>query len=409
MHKPPLSRLEKLYATLAENVMLVTGGLVVLIVLLAATMTWQLYSVREELDYVTRERVQKLQVITDLLESAYNRHVSLVNFTLTHDPFERDDYVMAFHGHGFDVGKARNRFKSLHLDAFEAGNMAEQDGLIRDIVAMQDKALEYAQADDLATAQQLLSGRLRELDGRYDRTIEALRQYEAQMIQAASGKARDKFNAAVRQNVVLAGFAVGLALLISFAVRRQLRQSTRQIAENLDALRLNQDKLRHEASHDPLTQLANRGLFFQRAAEAIGTAAEKGQEAAILYLDMDHFKPVNDTFGHGVGDQLLQVVAQRLAASVRHKDTVARLGGDEFAILLTGLQPGDDCRHIRDSVLSRLSSPVSLSGHLIEPRGSLGMAIYPRDGDNVETLLAAADKAMFQIKRQRTAGGGEPA
>ena len=404
MVKPQFSRLERLYGALADNVILASALLVLLIILLAASMLWQIYSVREDLDHVTRERVQKLQVITDLLEAAYNRHVSLVNFTLSKDPFERDEYVMAFHGHGFDVGQARTRFREMRLDDFETKNMAEQDGLIQDIVKMQNKALELAQADDLEAAQALLSGELRKLDGRYDRTIEALRQYEAREIEVASDKAQAQFDSAVRHSLILSALAVGLAVFISIAVRRQLRLRTRQIAENLDALRLSQEQLRHEASHDPLTQLANRNLFYQRVEEAISTARENGREAAVLYLDMDHFKPVNDNFGHGVGDLLLKVVAQRLKASVRQKDTVARLGGDEFALLLTDLHPGDDYIHIREAVLQRLSSPVSLAGHMIEPKGSLGIALYPRDGDNVEALLAVADKAMFEIKRQRKEG-----
>lgn len=401
MAKQPINRLEKLSRTLTDNILLVTGLLVLLIVVLAASMIWQIYSVRAELGHVTHERVRKLQVITDLLEAAYNRHVSLVNFTLSADPFERDEYAMTFHSNGYGVGKARLEFRKMPLDVFENNNMLEQDKLIRDIVAFQDEALDRAQADDLASARKLLAGELRQLDGKYDRTIEALRQYEARQIELASDKAQATMEAAIRQSLILSTIPIGLALIISFSVRRQLRLKAKQITENLDALRASEEKLRHEAEHDPLTRLANRTLFFLKVKEAIELARDGGQEIAILYLDMDQFKPVNDTYGHGVGDQLLQIVAQRLTASVRQNDTVARLGGDEFAILLTDLKPGDDCVHIQESVQRRLANPVSLSGHLLQPRGSLGMAIYPRDGVDAETLLAVADHAMFQIKRRR--------
>ena len=401
MAKQSINRLEKLSQTLTENILLVTGLLAALIVLLAASMIWQVYSVRADLSHVTRERVHKLQLITDLLEAAYNRHVSLVNFTLSNDPFERDEYAMTFHSNGYGVGKARIEFRSLPLDAFESQNMIEQDGLIRDIVALQDEALDRAQADDMEAARKLLAGDLRTLDGQYDRTIEALRQYEARQIEAAGAKAQERVDTAIRQSLAIAAVAIAVAVALSLAVRRQLRLKSRQITENLYALRVSEEKLRHEAEHDPLTRLANRNLFFLRVREAIEQARANEREVAILYLDMDHFKPVNDAYGHDVGDQLLQIVAQRLAASVRQNDTVARLGGDEFAILVTNLNPGDDCVHIQETLQRRLANPVSIAGHLIQPRGSLGMAMYPRDGVDAESLVAVADQAMFEIKRRR--------
>lgn len=407
MAPTPLHRLETLSGALADRVTLATGVLVLLIALLALAGIWQTQSVRADLDAITGERVRKLQLITDLMEAAYNRHVALVNLTLIEDPFERDDQTMLFHRHGYAVGKARNDFRALPLDDFERANFAEQDALIRDILTLQEQALERAEAHDLDGARKLLANPLRDLDGRYDRVIEALRQYEARAIATAAAHAEARARDAVVENIVLAALGVGLAIAISLSMRRRLRQRARQIAQQIDALRLSDERLRHEASHDPLTRLANRALFMRRLEEAIARARDEGREIALLYLDMDHFKPVNDTYGHGVGDQLLQVVAQRLSTSVRQHDTVARLGGDEFAILLDPLGENDDLARVRDLLLGRLTSPVSLAGNLLHPRGSLGMAVYPRDGDAPDQLLAAADQAMFEIKRLRQAAETE--
>jgi diguanylate cyclase (GGDEF)-like protein len=127
---------------------------------------------------------------------------------------------------------------------------------------------------------------------------------------------------------------------------------------------------------------------------------------AIAFLDLDRFKWVNDTWGHGAGDHLLQVVAQRLSSSVRACDTVGRFGGDEFALLLASVSSVDEVRAVVDRVLKSLGGAVSVSAEMIHPTASIGLALFPEHGQSAEVLLARADEAMYRAKQ---AGGGRHA
>jgi diguanylate cyclase len=154
------------------------------------------------------------------------------------------------------------------------------------------------------------------------------------------------------------------------------------------------------AFHDQLTGLANRNLFRQRVAKALGNCRRRGDVFAVLLLDMDRFKSVNDALGHDAGDAFLQQIAERLRSATRETDTVARLGGDEFAVLATGIASPSDLGLIVERILSAIRKPIELSGTRLNPTTSIGAALYPISGEDSDTLLAAADAAMYVAKRE---------
>ncbi|MES2534819.1 MAG: sensor domain-containing diguanylate cyclase [Pseudomonadota bacterium] len=158
------------------------------------------------------------------------------------------------------------------------------------------------------------------------------------------------------------------------------------------------DHDRYLASHDVLTGLPNRAHFLDVQQQAIWHARRTQHMLATLFLDLDKFKPINDTLGHHIGDQLLAAVAERLRAAVRQADVVARIGGDEFAILLTSLPSTDIATTLARKLLDTLSRPFVLRGQKIEISASIGIALYPADGDDPQALLMHADKAMYQAK-----------
>jgi diguanylate cyclase (GGDEF)-like protein len=163
--------------------------------------------------------------------------------------------------------------------------------------------------------------------------------------------------------------------------------------------RINYQKaLEHQANHDSLTGLANRNLLNDRIEQAIAWAKRNGLVMGVMLLDLDHFKLVNDGSGHLVGDALLKEVAKRLSACVRETDTVARLGGDEFVIVLTDLPNPDDVGQVAEKIQSALSRPVELVGREVFITASIGVSLYPRDGDHGEILLRYADIAMYRVK-----------
>ena len=157
------------------------------------------------------------------------------------------------------------------------------------------------------------------------------------------------------------------------------------------------------ALYDPLTGLPNRLLFQERATLAIEQAKRNDSHAAVLFLDLDNFKPVNDAMGHGTGDRLLRESAQRLKSSLRTVDTIARVGGDEFLVVLTNLKNQHYAEAIATQLIDELEKPFRIDGREARIGVSIGISLFPRDGTRLSDLVARADAAMYRAKRQ---GGG---
>ncbi|WP_410473866.1 diguanylate cyclase domain-containing protein [Guyparkeria sp. TX1] len=154
----------------------------------------------------------------------------------------------------------------------------------------------------------------------------------------------------------------------------------------------------HRAHHDPLTGAANRVLFHERLSRAIAEAERHGDLVAVLYLDLDDFKPINDTYGHDVGDRVLVTLVRRLQEETRETDSVARLGGDEFAVLVVRPADAEDVRTVADKLREVVERPMSLDEATVRVTVSIGSAIYPADGTTPDALLQVADEGMYQQK-----------
>lgn len=191
----------------------------------------------------------------------------------------------------------------------------------------------------------------------------------------------------------------GLALLSSLTIVACLRVTERSRLVQARS----QGQLWYLANHDPLTGLANRSLLMDRLGQLLPRMSRHKRQFALLYLDIDDFKQINDTYGHDVGDQLIKFVADCLRASVRVEDTVARMSGDEFIILLEDMQGNTTPEAVRNALLKRLSGGFVVAGHSIGVAMSIGVALFPQDGDCPEELIKRADKRMYREKRQHHA------
>ncbi len=157
-------------------------------------------------------------------------------------------------------------------------------------------------------------------------------------------------------------------------------------------------KMTHLAQHDFLTDLPNRALLTERLSQAIGLARRHARQVALLFLDLDGFKQINDSLGHAIGDQLLQSVAARLVASVRSTDTVFRQGGDEFVVLLSEIESPQDAAHVAETLRAALSVPHPVGGRELSVSLSIGISVYPDDATNADAVMRNADTAMFHAK-----------
>ena len=170
------------------------------------------------------------------------------------------------------------------------------------------------------------------------------------------------------------------------------------VARDITDRKRAEEVISYQAYHDILTDLPNRILFKDRLGLAVIQAKRKQTELAVMFIDLDRFKLVNDTLGHVKGDELLQQAAARLKECLRKGDTLARQGGDEFTIVLPELRDRDDARMVADKFLEVLQAPFDLDGHQVHISASIGIAIYPKDGESIDELLRHADIAMYQVK-----------
>ncbi|MEM6531258.1 MAG: EAL domain-containing protein [Myxococcota bacterium] len=180
--------------------------------------------------------------------------------------------------------------------------------------------------------------------------------------------------------------ALSLPRVVSFALERK-------VAER---------RLAHLANRDPVTGLSNRQHFNQRLSDLLGRARRKSRPFGVIYIDLDGFKPINDTYGHDVGDRVLEVVGERISNAVRDYDVCARLGGDEFAVLAEEPTDATGVKIMCERILEELEHSIEALGHTVEVSGSIGAALFPEFGDSAEKLLKAADAAMYTAKE----GGG---
>ena len=186
---------------------------------------------------------------------------------------------------------------------------------------------------------------------------------------------------------------------IRFGGERYFTAIIRDVAERKQA----EGEIRRLAHYDGLTGLPNRRLFYDRLVQAIAFAKRNRHELALLYLDLDGFKAVNDTLGHDAGDELLKAAAGRIQHRLRESDTVARIGGDEFTVILPMIASRADVAKVAEKILGALSTSFSLSGRKEEPRVgvSIGIAVYPADARDMDALVKAADTAMYSAKQSK--------
>lgn len=180
----------------------------------------------------------------------------------------------------------------------------------------------------------------------------------------------------------------------------KLKTIIEHLHQEIAARKRIEEKIKHLALHDSLTTIPNRTLFTDRLTLALAHAHRTKEMLAVLFLDIDRFKVINDTLGHSVGDQLLRDVAVRLKSCLREEDTVARFAGDEFTLLLSGITRTEDVINIARKILHTVKQPSIIGRHELYITASIGIALYPGDGEDVETLMKNADTAMYHAKEQ---------
>ena len=186
---------------------------------------------------------------------------------------------------------------------------------------------------------------------------------------------------------------------------RSFHDMEQQISRQITELNASRDAMAHLAHHDALTGLPNRRMFEQRLAQALELSRRSGRDCALLFVDLDDFKAINDTRGHAVGDLVLQAVARVILGAVRQADTVARLAGDEFTVLCENVDSEEAALQIVAKLEQAFAPPLDIEGQPFPVRASIGVSLFPRDAQDTHTLLASADAAMYRVKQSHRPRG----
>lgn len=373
-------------------------ALIALIFGLALNSLLQLRVLGEHLHVVVEHHNRKIDLITQTQVAAHIRTDSLFRMAIADDPFERDAHFMEFNRAGFLVGSGRNALRELGFSTAEQRSFDAQTRLVNEIESVQERVVDLLKAERSADARRVLFLEAIPIQDAFNRQLADMRALYQQANLAAQQEAQRTYRNTLLLTLVFGVAAIALALMIAWHTLRKVRLKSRQISEQMVELERSRAALHVEATHDPLTGLANRRLFYDRLQQAIRHAHRYGGKVGILYVDLDRFKDINDKFGHHVGDAVLTEVAKRLSSCIRDSDTVARLGGDEFVVLLDGVQGREDYLAAAHKIEQALNVNSSFYGLDVEIAASIGQALYPDDGADEDSLIRAADAAMYRIK-----------
>ena len=326
----------------------------------------------------------KIELGHVMKNALHERALSMHSVAVLRDEFLQDEEFMHFNLMGAKYILARQKLESLALTD-------EEKIILDEIQTLTKKTQPYVQEViqlGLDTNDDAIFNQIRSLAIPNQRLIAvqlqklvALQQEQAKI---ALEEEQSSYQNARTLMLLLGGLATILAILIAYFVSRHVTKQA-----NL---------LEQQALHDELTGLANRLLFNDRLKTSIMRGQRQGMSFSIVLLDLDGFKMINDSFGHNIGDLVLNEVARRLKNSVRKMDTVARLGGDEFVIILESLEK-EQAIHFADKLVSTIAEPFLLGGNEIDVGVSMGIASYPENGQDCETLVNRADIAMYAAKR----------
>lgn len=340
-----------------------------------------------QIERIVEHNLQKRELASSVNVALLERLVSMHSLVVLADPFDREEESHRLREQGLRFLEGRHRLEEIATTAEERAILAQIRELAIATRPITERVVEQALAGQIAQATETIRTEAIPAQATIVRQVNdfiAIQQRETKKVVAEAASA---YTNAQSLMLALGGTAAVLGILIGVVV---IRNATRQA-----------DRLEHQAMYDGLTNLPNRALFADRLQQAILIGRREKQPFALVAMDLDRFKEINDTLGHDAGDRVLQHVAAITRACLRASDTVARMGGDEFSILLATLNDPDGAAIAANKILKALQAPLDIAGQKSEIGASLGIALFPEHGEDPATLQRAADVAMYLAKRTR--------
>ena len=363
--------------------------ILLLMLALGAIGLGRLTEVNQRMEQIVNENNVKVEQAHIMKDALRERSVIMHTISLLKDPFDQNEEFLDFNDHGVAFTTARTKLEGMALDPKEKEILARMRALTVKTQPLVVQAVDKALGGNIEDARELIRKEIIGPQKLIALEINDLLALQKADTENAVAEATQAYSNTRLLMLLLGTAATSLGLAIAFVVIRNARGQAHL--------------LRHQAMYDNLTGLPNRALFSDRLQQAILIGRREKQPFALITMDLDRFKEINDTLGHHAGDRVLQHVANCARASLRESDTVARMGGDEFTVLLATANDLDGAVAAAKKILKALDEPLEISGQKIEIGASLGIAMFPEHGDDPTVLLREADAAMYLAKQ--THGG----
>ena len=368
------------------------GSILLLVTLLIIIGVNNLSKSKSHLDRIVNFNNLKIQLANQMHQSARERTINLQYMIIANNPSKLDHYIqrMAFYGGQFVL--TRSALLKLNLSEKEKQILNLQAILSKEIGPMQNEIADLIHFGELKLAQQLLTEKAGPLQNEVFKILSQLQDIQRHETKLAIMENSDNYKHIVGIMWVVTLIVILISISIVFFTLRLISKNEGQ-QENY------RQDIERQAFYDHLTGLLNRRLLNDRMNHAIAHTERNETLMAILFIDCDRFKPINDTLGHVIGDELLISIAKRLNENLRDSDTVCRVSGDEFAIILEDIKHISAVDRIAQNILDSIAEPHHLKGHKIFTTVSIGITVYPIDEKDADGLLTSADIAMYYAKK----------
>jgi len=368
------------------------SSILVLVSLLIIIGVTNLSKSKLHLDRVVNSNNLKIQLINQMYLSARERTINLQHMLIVNEPIELEKAMDRMGFYGGEFVASRSELLKLNISANEKKILEQQAILSRKVGPIQNQIADLINFGDLKQAQILLIEQAEPLQNAVFKILSQLQVIQREETQSAIRENSDDYKNIVGIMWMVTIIVILICISIVFFTLRLISKNEKQQDKH-------QQDIEYQAFYDQLTSLPNRRLLNDRMQHVIMNTDRSEVLMAVLFIDCDRFKSINDTLGHTVGDDLLLSIANRLKENVRASDTVCRFSGDEFVIVLGDIEHISTIDRIARKLLDSIAEPHFLEGHKVFTTISMGITVYPIDEKNVNGLLTSADTAMYHVKK----------
>lgn len=347
---------------------------------------------KSHLNRIVNSNNMKIQLINKMHKSARERTINLQQMLIVEDEEQHDKFARKMGFYGGQFVDARTKILYMDISDKEKEMLNQQAILSKEIGPIQNWISDLVGFGDLQQAKKLMIEKAEPLQNKVFVVLSKLHAIQVKETKSAIKENSDNYS----QMIGIMWSGALIVILLSLGI---VYFTLKLISKNEKQQALYQEEIEHQAFYDHLTGLPNRRLLNDRMQHALQHSERNGMLMAVLFIDCDRFKNINDSLGHVVGDSLLQSIATRLKEDVRSSDTVCRVSGDEFAIVLEEVEGLTDIDHITQKILDSVSEPHIINGHKVFTTVSIGITVYPVDNTEVNDLISSADIAMYHAKQ----------